>query len=131
MDSRQTVTITKIVAKFVIVELLAWKNLAQSNQYIYYSVILRNTDTETRRYFKMVIEVKDNNGNVLNDVTHMGQSDYIDAGSTKTIASNIYVQQFSGATKVTATTQINPNLDQALIKGTDTQTVAISASPPV
>ena len=131
MDGRQTVTITKIVAKFVIVELLAWKNLTQSNQYIYYSVILRNTDTVTRRYFKMVLEVKDNSNNVLASVTYNGQSDYVDAGDTKTIASNIYVQQFSGATKVTVTTQINPNRDQALITGTDTQTVAISATPPV
>ena len=131
MDGRQTVTITKTVAKFVIVELLAWKNLTQSNQYIYYSVILRNTDTVTGRYFKMVLEVKDNSNNVLASVTYNGQSDYVDAGDTKTIASNIYVQQFSGATKVTVTTQINPNRDQALITGTDTQTVAISATPPV
>ena len=132
MDGRQTVTITKIVAKFVIVELLAWKNLTQSNQYIYYSVILRNTDTVTRRYFKMVLEVKDSNDNVLASVTYNSASDYVDAGAMKTIASNIYVgQYFSGATKVTVTTQINPNRDQALITGTDTQTVAISATPPV
>ena len=131
MEGRQTITITKVVAKFVIVELLAWKNLTQSNQYIYFSVILRNTDTVMERYYKMVVEVKDNNGNVLNDATYMGQSHYVDAGSTKTIAGNIYVQQFSGAAKVTVTTQINPTLDHALITGTDTQTVAIAASPPV
>ena len=79
----------------------------------------------------MVIEVKDNNNNVLASATYNTASDYVDAGITKTIASNIYVQQFSGATKVTATTQINSNRDQALITGTDTQTVAISASPPL
>ncbi len=129
---RQTVTITKIVAKFIIVELLAWKNLTQSNQYVYYSVILRNNDTNTRRFFKMVVEVKDSNDNVLASVTYNSASDYVDAGATKTVADSIYVgQYFSGASKVTVTTEINPNRDQALIKGTDTSTVSISSAPPV
>ena len=131
LDGRQTVTITKVVAKFVITEMIAWKNLTQSNRFIYYTLTVRNNDPYTDRWYIILVEVKDSNGNVIGSKQYDTASDYVVAGDTKTITDYINAgQYYSGATQVTVTTRINPNRDHALITATDTITVNISSAPP-
>lgn len=129
MDSRQTVTITKMVAKCAIIEMLAWKE-SGDNHFIYFSLTVRNNDTIAYRNYNITVTVWDNN----TQPSTMGQTEYnrrMDPSGQITIAERISVSSVSGSYRVNVKTAIRASVDQAKITETDETTVNISSTPPV
>lgn len=129
MDRRQTVTITKMVAKCAIIEMLAWKE-SGDNHFIYFSLTVRNNDTIAYRNYNITVTVWDNN----TQPSTMGQTEYnkrMDPSGQITIAERISVSSVSGSYRVNVKTAIRASVDQAKITETDETTVNISSTPPV
>lgn len=125
LDSRQIITITKMVAKCIIVEMTAWK-VSGDTRKVYFSLTVRNGDAVTARNYDITVTVWDHSGN---DIGHTTKTIGLSAGGEDTISSNVdCAQSFSGATRVHVFTQCSAS--SVLIKATDETTVNISGPAP-
>lgn len=123
---RQQVTIVKNNAKIALSNLTAWKN-STSSRLIGYSFTITNSEADISHAYKITITLYDSNSGVINSSILTGT---LSGGASRTVNSSIDGgQYYSAATLLSVTTEINTQLDNAILTVTDGNTVTIVNNP--
>lgn len=124
---RQQVTIIKNNAKIALSNLTAWKNSTSSNRLIGYSFTITNSEADITHAYKVTITLYDSNSGVINSSLLTGT---LSGGASRSVNSSIDGgQYYSAATLLSVTTEINTQLDNAILTVTDGNTVTIVNNP--
>lgn len=131
---RETITISKKYAELTLSNVIAYKDTSQSTRLIYYSMNVKNMESDVNRSYRITVELRKSDETVINTVLRTGT---ISGGATISLTGSIDamnggVNNYVNADHIVVTSDFDVTLNNILLKRTNTAVAPVSSnSTPV